>query len=86
MTLVKPQFEAGRDEVGKHGVVRDDGVRARVLAEVVAAAEALGLVIQGHTPSPIEGLWNSGDNVVGMPYVRDSRPSISIRETVRPGS
>ena len=56
VTLVKPQFEAGRDEVGKHGVVRDDGVRARVLAEVVAAADALGLVLQGHTPSPIEGM------------------------------
>ena len=38
------------------------------------------------TPSPIDGLWNSGDSVVGMPYVRDRRPSISIRDTVRPGS
>lgn len=56
ITLVKPQFEAGREEVGKHGVVRDDGVRARVLTEVVAAADALGLVVQGHTASPIEGM------------------------------
>ena len=56
VTLVKPQFEAGREEVGKHGVVRDEAVRARVLAEVVAAAEALGLEARGHTPSPIEGM------------------------------
>lgn len=56
VTLVKPQFEAGRDEVGKHGVVRDDEVRARVLAEIVAAAEALGLVAAGHVASPIEGM------------------------------
>lgn len=56
VALVKPQFEAGRDEVGKHGVVRDDEVRARVLAEIVAAAEALGLVAAGHVASPIEGM------------------------------
>lgn len=56
IVLVKPQFEAGRDEVGKHGVVRDERVRARVLAEVIAAAEAEGLESRGHTPSPIEGM------------------------------
>ena len=37
VALVKPQFEAGRDEVGKGGIVRDDGVRARVVEEIVAA-------------------------------------------------
>ena len=56
ITLVKPQFEAGREEVGKHGVVRDEAVRARVLAEVIDAAGALGLEAQGHTASPIEGM------------------------------
>ena len=56
VTLVKPQFEAGRDEVGKHGIVRDEGVRARVLAEVVAAAAAVGLDVQAHVASPIEGM------------------------------
>ena len=55
VTLVKPQFEAGRDEVGQ-GVVRDEGVRQRVLAEIIAAAEELGLTALGHTPSPIEGM------------------------------
>jgi 23S rRNA (cytidine1920-2'-O)/16S rRNA (cytidine1409-2'-O)-methyltransferase len=56
VTLVKPQFEAGRDEVGKHGVVRDQAVRERVLAEVVDVAEGLGLAAVAHTPSPIEGM------------------------------
>ncbi|BCS32727.1 TlyA family rRNA (cytidine-2'-O)-methyltransferase [Luteitalea sp. TBR-22] len=56
VTLVKPQFEAGRDEVGKHGIVRDEAVRARVLAEVVATAAALGLDVQAHAASPIEGM------------------------------
>jgi 23S rRNA (cytidine1920-2'-O)/16S rRNA (cytidine1409-2'-O)-methyltransferase len=56
VTLVKPQFEAGRDEVGKHGVVRDQGVRERVLAEVITVAEGLGLAAVGHAASPIEGM------------------------------
>ncbi len=56
VTLVKPQFEAGREEVGKHGVVRDEAVRTRVLAEVIAAAGAVGLEARGHSPSPIEGM------------------------------
>jgi 23S rRNA (cytidine1920-2'-O)/16S rRNA (cytidine1409-2'-O)-methyltransferase len=56
VALVKPQFEAGREEVGKHGVVRDESVRTRVLAEIIAAAESVGLEARGHTASPIEGM------------------------------
>lgn len=56
VTLVKPQFEAGREEVGKHGVVKDEAVRARMLAEIIEAARTLGLEVQGHTPSPIAGM------------------------------
>ena len=43
VALVKPQFEAGREEVGKGGIVRDEGVHKRVVDEVTAAAQALGL-------------------------------------------
>lgn len=53
--LVKPQFEAGRAEVGKGGVVRDPGVHERVVAEVQAALQALGLRTLGATPSPLLG-------------------------------
>lgn len=56
VTLIKPQFEAGRSEVGKRGIVRDDAVRARVLAEVVDAAAQCGLDVQHTAPSPIEGM------------------------------
>jgi len=42
LVLVKPQFEAGRAEVGKGGVVRDEGVRCRVLREIAEAALAWG--------------------------------------------
>ena len=55
VALVKPQFEAGRDDVGAGGIVRDAAVHERVVAEVVAEAARLGLVHRGTTPSPIAG-------------------------------
>ena len=55
IALVKPQFEAGRAEVGKGGIVRDAAVHARVVDEVAAAAHQVGLARAGLTPSPIEG-------------------------------
>ena len=55
VVLVKPQFEAGRGEVGKGGLVRDPAVHARVIEEVARAANALGLTRIAITESPITG-------------------------------
>ena len=55
VALVKPQFEAGREQVGKHGLVTDAAVHAEVLVRITAAAEAVGLARLGMTPSPITG-------------------------------
>jgi 23S rRNA (cytidine1920-2'-O)/16S rRNA (cytidine1409-2'-O)-methyltransferase len=55
VVLVKPQFEAGREEVGKGGLVRDAAIHARVVEEVSAAANALGLTRIAMTESPITG-------------------------------
>jgi len=55
VALVKPQFEAGREKVGKRGVVRDPDVHREVLARVAAAAHALGLSAAGITYSPVTG-------------------------------
>ncbi len=55
MALVKPQFEAGRGEVGKGGVVRDPDVHARVCAEVADWIAGQGWAVAGTTPSPITG-------------------------------
>jgi 23S rRNA (cytidine1920-2'-O)/16S rRNA (cytidine1409-2'-O)-methyltransferase len=55
VALVKPQFEVGRAHVGKGGIVRDEEARARALAEVAAAAAALGYQVVGDTVSPITG-------------------------------
>ncbi len=53
--LVKPQFEAGRDKVGKKGVVRDKSVHAEVLENAVAFARGLGFAVTGLDYSPIKG-------------------------------
>lgn len=53
--LVKPQFEAGREQVGKGGIVRDEKIRRRVIDDTIGALEASGLSVVGRTPSPIRG-------------------------------
>jgi 23S rRNA (cytidine1920-2'-O)/16S rRNA (cytidine1409-2'-O)-methyltransferase len=55
IALVKPQFEAGRAEVGKGGVVRDPVIHARVCAEVQTWLEDAGWDVEGITQSPITG-------------------------------
>jgi 23S rRNA (cytidine1920-2'-O)/16S rRNA (cytidine1409-2'-O)-methyltransferase len=53
--LVKPQFEAGREHVGKGGVVRDPETHYRVLGEVLTAAQRDGYAVHGLAPSPLKG-------------------------------
>src|SRR5688572_14291383 len=55
VALVKPQFESRREEVGKGGIVRDETIHSRVLDEVTAAADTLGLTRHGLVESPITG-------------------------------
>jgi len=55
ITLIKPQFEVGRGEVGKGGIVRDPQQHARVIAEVNQAALKLGLQLKKVIESPIRG-------------------------------
>lgn len=55
ITLIKPQFEVGRGEVGKGGIVTDPAKRARVIEKVNAAARELGFLVRGVIESPIQG-------------------------------
>jgi len=55
VALIKPQFEAGRGEVGKKGVVRDPVVHERVVADATRAAAEVGLLRAAMTESPITG-------------------------------
>ena len=53
--LIKPQFEAGREKVGKKGVVRDLAVHKEVMEHVISYAKSIGFVIKGLDFSPIRG-------------------------------
>jgi 23S rRNA (cytidine1920-2'-O)/16S rRNA (cytidine1409-2'-O)-methyltransferase len=55
VTLVKPQFEAGREAVGKGGVVRESKIHQEVLERTIAYAQANGWGVRGVTVSPITG-------------------------------
>lgn len=55
ITLIKPQFEVGRQEVGKGGIVRDLAAQQRVVTEIIACVQALGLRSRGVIESPILG-------------------------------
>lgn len=55
VALIKPQFEAGRADVGKNGVVRDPAVHCRVCSEIVSFAEQTGYIVSGLSFSPITG-------------------------------
>lgn len=53
--LIKPQFEAGREKVGKHGVVRDKKVHKEVIDMVLSYAQSINLYVSGLTFSPVKG-------------------------------
>lgn len=65
VALIKPQFEVGRAEVGKGGVVRDAALHARVCAEVRDWIEGLGWQVQGIVESPIKGPEGNVEFLIG---------------------
>ncbi len=66
VTLVKPQFEAGRGEVPRGGVVKSEEVRRRVVAEVEEAGRRLGLAVLGSIRSPIQGASGNEEFLLGF--------------------
>jgi 23S rRNA (cytidine1920-2'-O)/16S rRNA (cytidine1409-2'-O)-methyltransferase len=65
VALIKPQFEAGRQEVGKGGVVRDPAVHERVCAEAKDWVESQGWTVLGIVPSPITGTEGNVEFLLG---------------------
>ena len=55
MALIKPQFEAGREKVGKKGVVREASVHVEVIEQVISYASSTGFEVCALTYSPIKG-------------------------------
>ena len=66
VALIKPQFEAGRQDVGKGGLVSDPAVHARVIAEVTSAAAEVGLTRAGLIPSPITGAHGNQEFLIHL--------------------
>lgn len=73
--LIKPQFEAGRENVGKKGVVRDKNVHALVIRNIIGFAESRGLRACGLTYSPVKG---PEGNIEYLAFFRDGAAGIGI--------
>jgi 23S rRNA (cytidine1920-2'-O)/16S rRNA (cytidine1409-2'-O)-methyltransferase len=71
VALVKPQFEAGRTQVARGGVIRDSAVRDQAIEGVLAAARELGLECLARIPSPIAG---PAGNVEELAHLRPRAP------------
>ena len=77
VALVKPQFEAGRDEVGKGGLVTDPAVHEAVLARVTADAAAAGLRrASAMTPSPITGATGNQEFFLHLRHRPRCKPQV----------
>lgn len=72
VTLIKPQFEVGKGEVGKGGIVRDPEQHHRVIDEVNSVAESLGLRVSRLVASPIHGADGNAEFLAL--YVSEARP------------
>ena len=70
VALVKPQFEAGRAEVGQGGVVVDETVHDRVVATISAAANQVGLERVAVAPSPITGAEGNQEFFLHLRHAR----------------
>jgi len=66
VTLVKPQFEVGKGQVGRGGIVRDDVQRKAVTEKIIACAAQLGLQLKGVLDSPVIGRKGNREILVGF--------------------
>ena len=66
VALVKPQFEVGKGQVGRGGIVRDDAQREAVTEKVIACAAQLGFQLKGVLDSPVIGRKGNREILVGF--------------------
>ena len=68
IALVKPQFEVGKGQVGRGGIVRDEAQRRAVVEKVLACAESLGFRRLGALESPVPGQKGNREILVGLAW------------------
>ncbi|GMQ94464.1 MAG: 16S/23S rRNA (cytidine-2'-O)-methyltransferase TlyA [Acidimicrobiia bacterium] len=81
--LIKPQFEAGRDRVGKGGIVRDPEVRYDVVRTVLASLDAIGLGCRGVIESPIKGTTGNTEYVAWFQRGAGTVETTSIESLIK---
>ncbi len=83
VSLIKPQFEAGRDEVGKNGVVRDKLIHIKVINEIINfAQEELGLIALNLTVSPIKGPAGNVEYLVLFSDTEEGKQDFEVENIV----
>lgn len=80
--LIKPQFEAGREEVGKKGVVRDSAVHCQVIHSILDYAPQIGLSVMGLDYSPIKGPEGNIEYICHMKNGSFEGPSLDVEAIV----
>ena len=81
VSLVKPQFEAGKEQVGKGGIVRDKAVHRDVLRRAAAYAAQAGLTVCGLIPSPITGSAGNHEFLIYLAQ-QQKEPSLDIEQAI----
>lgn len=78
--LIKPQFEAGRDQVGKGGIIKDPAVHRAVLEDVLGWAVNAGWTVAGLIPSPVTG---TDGNIEFLAWItQDARQGLSLEQRI----
>ena len=80
--LIKPQFEAGKDEVGKKGVVRDKAVHEAVVRDILAFAPEIGFSVMGLDFSPIKGPEGNIEFICHLKNGEFEAPAIDVTAVV----
>ena len=83
VSLVKPQFEAGREKVGKGGIVRDKAVHREVIENVIKYAENAGLTPCGLSYSPITGAKGNIEYLLYMKKIPDGSFLLNIEDIIK---
>ena len=71
IALIKPQFEVGKGEVGKGGIVRDEAKHREVVDKITEFVKSLGVGVLGVIPSPIEGAEGNKEFLIAAVKGRD---------------
>ena len=82
MCLKKPQFEAGKNEVGKKGVVRDKTVHLAVIEGILGFAPSVGMTVMGIDYSPIKGPEGNREYLCYMKKGSFDAPEINAKAVV----